>query len=119
MALAVVLAARWGSRGAWFIEVSSPEECREGGILGLATVGVVLLHLLQYDRDLFAFTCTHRAVSIASRTDVGALWTAVEVPRVLIFDEENDSSGRRGTCTCWSRGRRRTCSATLSATSRS
>lgn len=91
---AVLIVGVWGRRGVGAAALPcSAADRREARILGVATAAVAVLYLLQYDRDLFAFTCTHRAVSIATRVDVGALWGLVDAPRVLLFDGENDTHG--------------------------
>ena len=67
--VALFFIVRWGRKAppARSIEYPSRER-REARILGGATLATAILYLLQYDQDLFAFTCSHRAVAIAART---------------------------------------------------
>ena len=91
VALAGAAVLRWGW-GRWAI-TAAPGELREARIVAAATLVVGGLYLLGYDRDAFAFSCTHRSVSIASRVPVGALWEAVQTPRFFLFDDETDMHG--------------------------
>ena len=92
--IALFFVVRWGRKGPPPRAIEYPSrERREARILAGATLATAILYLLQYDQDLFAFTCSHRAVAIAARTDVGALWDAASIPRLLLFDGENDMHG--------------------------